>query len=217
MTDILKTNYDEVISLGFNCFPKRYIERQRIAQTAIKYFDHVGTPCWAILELLKNDFRNLCDVKPIKINSNSDNKIYTNTQYYVRHPHYNFEDCFKDKTIESIKNRAQRFKDLLKTDKKVLFIRLEESMNNRIIYEEYSEFYKKTEGEYLTEISDWLKNNTKLKFKIIYLNNSKNYYDDEHNILYIKDDINTYEWSSSSSAINKIINEHREDLIKYGY
>jgi hypothetical protein len=212
MTDILKKKYDEIVSIGFNCFPKKYIST-RIANCANKYFDNVGTPCWAILELLKNDFSDLQCIEKIKINEKSN--VYTNKKYYVRHLHDNFNMPNKINTMKSIENRAQRFRELLKTNKNVLFIRLEELMTDRIIYDEYVEFYKKSEDDYLIEISNWLKNNTALNFKFIYLNSNKKYYDDIHKILYIQDNVEKYEWSKCSGTINDIINKHTDDIIKY--
>lgn len=212
MTDILKKNYDEVVSIGFNCFPKKYILAY-IANVENKYFDYVGTPCWAVLELFKNNFSNLDCIEKIKIKKNFN--VHTNKKYYVRHLHSCFNEKNNINVMNSIENRAQRIRDLLKTNKKVLFIRLEESMVDRIIYDEYAEFYKKSEDDYLIEISDWLKNNTSLDFKIIYLNQYKKYYDNCHNILYIQDDIDKYEWSNCSSTINDVINKHTDEIIKY--
>lgn len=212
MTDILKQKYDDVVSIGFNCFPKKYITTY-IKNIAHKYFDYTGTPCWAVLELIRCDFSDLGCIEKMKINEKL--KIHTNKKYYVRHLHDNFCEKIKEKVMQSIESRAQRFRELLKTNKKVVFVRLQESMTDRIIYEEYAEFYKQPEEYYLIEISNWLKNNTALNFKIIYLNDNKSGYDDVHNILYIKDDINKYEWTTCSKSLNEIIEKNRDMIVKY--
>lgn len=199
MSNILKNNYDEVVSLGFNCFPKRYISTY-ITKAPHKYFDYVGSSCWSILELLKNNFENLDCIEQMTVLKNKN--IHTNTKYYIRHMHDSFSGNVKENTLKSITNRSDRFKELLQTNKKVVFIRLQESIKNRIIYHEYKTYYEKSEEEYLKEISNWLKLHTSLFFKIIYLNDEKEYYDDSTNILYVKDDIEKYDWNNCSDLIN---------------
>ena len=82
-------NYD-LISLGYNCFPKLFIKKLINKETHL--FDYVGSSTWIILKLLENNFDNFLNKKfyyyPNKtfIPHNSSYNI-TNKKYYLRFIH----------------------------------------------------------------------------------------------------------------------------------
>ena len=218
MSEIFK-KYDEVISLGYNCFAKKYIE-ENINNTAYMYFDYVGSSAWGILEIFKNNFSDLDQIEKIKIYTNNDKYVNTNMKYYIRHLHDNLDDPSKrSKTMDSLIKRADRLKELLASKKKIIFIRIEEPMYNRIIYNEFKKYYVHSEEYYLKKISEWLKLNTQLDFKIIYINNIKNLnskYDDHNNILYIKDNnIESYDWNDVATQIKMLFDKNQHLLNLY--
>ena len=92
MTELLK-KYDHIISLGCNCFVKKYIKTY-VLDCETYLFDYTGSSIAGILELFKNDFKDLEKTQKIKIYKNNkstnniNNKsINTNLQYYVRFFH----------------------------------------------------------------------------------------------------------------------------------
>lgn len=217
MADILK-KYDDVISLGWNCFPKKYITTH-IHADAYKLFDYTGSACGGILEMFKNDFKNVTEnLEPIIICNNDNKKVYTNIEYYIRFTHEPFyTEQNKIHSIERITNRINRFKTLLKSDSKIIFIRYEESIENRIMYDQIKKYYEKPEYEYLQEISDWLKTNTILDFKIIYLNKRIHQYDTNYKILSIKDNFENVDWSNVSEKFKNILNDNKQFLLDNGF
>ena len=54
MQDFVK-NFDDIISLGNNCYPKMYLERYLNIKKEYDFFDYIGTPMWSIVKLLKNN------------------------------------------------------------------------------------------------------------------------------------------------------------------
>lgn len=212
MTSLLKKY--KVVSLGCSCLCIKYIFTH-VKGEQYNIFDYIGTSMWSILELLKNDFDGLMkkeNIKKIQI-KNSGPSIYTNIKYYVRFLHERMDEKNIDLTIKTNERRIQRFKSILEKGGEVIFLRFEESQENRIKYDEYSEYNKKSEYYYLLETSEWLKKNTKLKFMIIYLGSSPTKYDNDNNIIFININTNDYNWTNCEKLIDITLNNHF-DLIK---
>ena len=47
--------FDEVSSLGYNCYTKLYFNSRKMDKET-QFFDYIGTSVWSIIELLENDF-----------------------------------------------------------------------------------------------------------------------------------------------------------------
>jgi hypothetical protein len=159
----------KIYSLGYNCCIKKYIDIQ--GKKATNLFDYIGSSMWSINKLVENDFQDLFDINMYKNMEILPNyNIITNEKYYLRFKHdlktmINFE-----KFKETYKRRIIRFKEDLDNENKILFIRLEESHQDRIIYDQYKENFKKNELEYLKDYSIFLKTKIPfLNFKIIYI------------------------------------------------
>jgi hypothetical protein len=148
----------------------------------------------------------------------TDQYIYTNSEYYIRYLHNDFSNNRKQ-IIISLNNKIQRFNKLLASNKKIIFIRIQENLlniTNRILTEIQIENYKIPEIDNLIEISKWLNANTKLTFNIIYLNTLQDdYYDEAHNILCIMDTINEYTWENVATRIYDKLNSKESLLKKY--
>jgi hypothetical protein len=209
MTSLIKKH--KVISLGCSCFCSKYIYTH-IRGDQYSIFDYIGTSMWSILELLKNNFDGLMqkeNIKKIPI-KHSCSDIHTNVKYYVRFFHERMDEKNIDLTIKANERRAQRFKTMLERKDTVIFLRIEESQENRIKYDEYAEYTKKSEHDYVLETSQWLKNNTKLKFIIIHFGTAPTKYDKDNNVIFINVDINDFTWNNCHGRINDTLNNHFE-------
>jgi hypothetical protein len=149
-------------------------------------------------KILNNDFneiiihekyylRFLHDFKNNK--SEEEKKIFLNTSdpnnkkfYMNRIIQFDLMEELKNKfpTFKStLERRIERLKKILSTEKNIIFIRLEEENNERIIYEIYKEKFKKSELENIIEFSNIIKKLYPiLNFKIIYISkkHENNYY-----------------------------------------
>ena len=217
--------YDKIISLGFNCYIKRFMEEEGIKQET-NLFDYIGTPMWGINEFIENDFSKLTlidDFEKMKITSKEPENIFTNKRYYFRFKHDNLIpnkgtnkvniNSFS-KLKSTLERRIQRFNSMLSSPKKILFIRLEQDNTNRIEYEEYKEKDKIPELEYVILFSKIIKNKYPLiNFNILFISKTnENKYDTENSILIIKNRENIV-WKTCQIQLQKICN-HNIDFIK---
>jgi hypothetical protein len=229
-------NYD-LISLGYNCFPKLFITKLIKKETHL--FDYVGSSTWSILKLLENNFENFLNKKfyyypnETFIPHDSSYNI-TNKEYYLRFIHDN--DFLKnDENWNEFYNkytrRINRFNELLKSDKNLLFFYLEDTIFRlEMLYEEIKQYYptnkenyeieqSKLEQSRMFEIVDILKKKyNKYNFKIIYFSNliEKTYYN--NNIIFIKTDchysnIKWDEWAQKQCI--KSINDNYDYITQF--
>lgn len=208
MAKLLK-KYDHVISLGCNCFVKKYTKIY-VKDCETYLFDYTGSSIAGILEILKNDFVGLEKIQKIKIHNNNNNKpVNTNLQYYLRFLHEKIDNEREiNKFLISLNNKITRFKNLLKSNKKVVFIRYEENYENRILYDEIKDYYVYPETHYLIQLSEWLTTNTNVNFKIIYLNSTIQSYDEKNKIYNILINTKNVDWYNCYNKINDVINEN---------
>jgi hypothetical protein len=132
------------ISLGYDCSVKMYINT--IASQPAHLFDWIGSPMWGINKFINNSFHlfNKDDYKPLQ--------IYTENEDHS-HMHCN---------------------TLLCSNKCIVFIRLEEGMENKVIHENYKNLYLVSELEYVKEFIHIIKNKyPTLKFRVIYISKSQ--------------------------------------------
>lgn len=223
--------FDNYISLGFNCYPKKYFRSvKKSKETHI--FEWLGSSIWSICALLENNFANLTNKKyivPMKIFEDGC-EIVTNKLYYIRFLH-DF-DLEKDKNISDKKfknfsdqynRRIKRFNDIL-TDSKnsIFFIRLEQyhssKSKNRIMYNEYLNKENITEEQGMKQISKLIRTkNNSLKFVILHiLHGDKNLiFDKENNIISMYCDLDNIDWENCDQSIAKYINENLQQIDSY--
>ena len=101
--------------------------------------------------------------------------------------HDNFDDDNYQNTITKLERRIERFHLYLLKNKSIIFLRLEQNNNGRIIYDEYTEQFNKSEYDYLIELSLLLKTKYDIRFKIIFIGNNSTKYDND--IICIKSDV----------------------------
>lgn len=124
----------------------------------------------------------------------------------------NFSD-FKS----TCERRILRLKNILNEEKNILFIRLEESMKNRIIYNEYKDNFKKTELEYIKDYSNIIKlQYPNLNFKIIYISklNQTNLIK-EYNLLVLNTDTDTINWTNCVAKFKELFDTYSELLKEF--
>jgi hypothetical protein len=182
------------ISLGYNCAVKLYIDT--FASQPTYLFDWIGSSMWGINKLINNSF-DLCNKEDFKtLQIYIENKEYTylccNTVYYFRFIHdlptyfildrthiqknkhgdsikLNYFDTFKSKYTR----RIERFQELLQSNTSVVFVRLEECMENKVIHENYIKLYSISELDHIKEFMKLIKQKYPLlKFKVIYISKS---------------------------------------------
>lgn len=202
-----------LLSLGFNCTIKRFLDFTKLTSGETNFFDYIGSSMWSINELFQNDFANLfnwTEYKHFQIMNGEKSNYLTNSRYYLRFFHdlstYS-TDKLKDDVVGKYSRRKQRLYDILNESKYVVFIRHEEIIENRIIYDEYAEKFMTNELEHTKNFSHIIKTKfPNLKFKIILLSLEHNdYYFIEHNIILVN--ISNYykiNWENCIEVYNKI-------------
>jgi hypothetical protein len=191
----LSEKYDKIISLGCNCFIKFYLKHIEYEQETY-FFDYIGCPMWSVYELIKNDFSNLFNLNEYKNEYTIMGlpQIVTNSRYNLKFKHdlsvvkSKFDNEFSD-FKEKYTRRIKRFRDLLMSSENVLFIRFEETKENRIIKQAYKEQNKISELEYIKLFSKFLRSHfPELKFEIVFISKSWNdSVDEENNITTIRE------------------------------
>lgn len=186
MNILLSEKYDKIISLGSNCYIKLFLNHIQYEQET-HFFDYIGSSMWSVCELIKNNFSDVFNTEDYKNEYTIIGlpKMVTNSRYNLKFRHDLSTDKFvsqftefKEKYIRRIK----RFQDLLMSSENILFMRFEETKENRIVNEKYNEQNKISELEYIKLFSKFLRSNyPELKFKIIFI--SKTWFDnvDEEN------------------------------------
>lgn len=212
---ILLSKY-RVISLGFNCYCKGYID-EYLKSSPYNIFDFIGTSVWSITELLKNNFDGLLsreNIHRININTN-ELPMYTNVKYYVRFTHDNFDENMVnvENTIKKLQRRINRFNEEIKNNSNtIIFLRLEENNKYRIEHPQYFEKTRQTEYDQLIELSTYIKLNINNNFKIIYLSSNPTNYDKENNIICINADTTKFFWQTCGKLFNSTLTENKDFL-----
>ena len=225
ITELFK-NCDIFISLGYNCFFKKFIKNKLKHNKETNFFDYIGTSMWSINELLTNDFEdffNKSDYKNIPIKINENNDFITNTKYYIRFFHdlntskfngVNKEKYFKD-FVSSYTRKKNRLYQLLNDNNKILFLRLEEDNTNRINYPEYEDMAKIDEIENLIIFTKIIKNKfPNLNFTVLFISKKlKTNIDESNNIIIINSgDYPLNNWKSSQDELENILLNNYEHI-----
>lgn len=128
---LLKNNQNTLLSLGPNCFIKKFFDSMNISQET-HFFDYIGSTLWSICDLIENDFADLFhykEYKNIKVLQNA--YIFSNTRYYLNFKHdfpqkheggeIQINTPFFLQFVQKYKRRILRFQNLLKSGKPILF------------------------------------------------------------------------------------------------
>lgn len=212
-------SYDNLISIGYNCFFKRFLKIKLGHNKETYFFDYIGTSMWSINELIKNDFDDFFNhnhYKKIEINTTKICNHLTNTKYYVRFPHDleldKFNGDYNSKYfidfINSYTRKKNRFYELLNSNNKIIFLRLEEDNTNRIIYPEYKDKVKINEYDDLKNFTEIIKNKfPNLNFIVIFISKTSETNIDEVNntIILNSGNLMINEWKISHHEIEKIL------------
>lgn len=204
--DKLFEKFNVVMSLGYNCYTKLYLNSKKIEQET-HFFDYIGTSVWTIIDLLNNDFEGVFDNENYEImnvmKEGDDQYLVVNKKYFIRCKH-EFKKSLETKKfqkdmvidddelndfIEKMKRRKVRFMNLLLNNDSLLLIRYEEDPTGRHDFKEYDEKYTISYMENLQILSDMFKKINPEK-KIIILDIShrhdKTEYLEEYGIIKIR-------------------------------
>ena len=153
-------SFDNISSLGHNCYPKLYFNFKKINQET-QFFDYIGTSVWSIIELLENDFEGMFDkdnYKIMNIMKDGDNKyLVVNEKYFIRCKHefkktllnQNLDNEELNIFIDKMKRRKEKFMNMLSNNKSLIFIRYEEDHTNRRVLKDYE---RKLETPYIDNL-----------------------------------------------------------------
>lgn len=169
--------FDDVRSLGYNCYTKLYFNSLKIAQET-HFFDYIGTSVWAIIDLLNNDFEGMFDESNYKImnimKKGDDQFLVVNQKYFIRCKHefkktldknfdleilneYEIDKEELDDFIEKMKRRKERFMNMFSNNNNLLFIRYEEDPTGRYEFKQYDEKFTISYIDNLKILSDMFK------------------------------------------------------------
>lgn len=170
----LINKFDQVCSLGYNCYPKLYLNDKKICKET-NFFDYIGTSVWSIVELINNDFDGMFDKSNYKIMNIDRSKdtefLVVNEKYFIRCKHefkktldkkfdpekideYEIDEEELDNFIEKMKRRKERFMNLLVSNESVIFLRYEEDTAKRQHLIKYKDKFKSSCIEDLKALSE---------------------------------------------------------------
>jgi len=158
--------YNQILSLGYSC------NIQNLCNTTT-VFTNVASSVWGINKLLLNDFKDIgVDVKFQELFDNTTKKFLVDTKYGLRYCIESNSIPSMDKLRKRLVYRSLKTKDILLSNKSVLFIRYEEPMfyknwGNRLVV---SNEYKKTEYTYLLEFVNIMgRKFPNINFKVLFI------------------------------------------------
>ena len=201
--------FDEVSSLGYNCYTKLYFNSRKMDKET-QFFDYIGTSVWSIIELLENDFDGIFDKSNYKImnimKTGDDQFLVVNEKYFIRCKHefkktlnqkfdpeilheYEINKEELEDFIEKMKRRKERFMNMLASNNSLLFIRYEEDPTGRHDIKQYESKLNISYIDNLKILSDMFKKiNPEKKITILDLSHrhDKTEYIKEYEIIKIR-------------------------------
>lgn len=217
----LFSNTDNIISLGYNCFFKKFLKIKLKIDKETNFFDFIGTSMWSINELLLNDFQDFFIpdyYKQLEIKNNSNTNFLSNTKYYIRFMHDLVINKFDGKYFNNFTAMYSRRKDrlykILTDNNKAIFLRLEEENDNRIIYPEYEDKIKISEFDNLIIFTEIIKNKfPNLNFVTIFVSRTieTSIYTSNNIIVLNTGEYDVIDWNVSHNELEKIF------LLNYEY
>ncbi len=215
-----------VISLGVNCFPSKFIRNSGFNDDNVtKLFDYVGTSMYGIIKLVDEGFDYLIDTNNYELVYYPHKKMYlvTNTKLtfiYVHGFSMQSEKTINQKNIELMKTqiinynenkqikRIEHMKNALNSEK-IMFIRIEgashyRNPNNPTI----------SDYDYSIVLSDTLKKKyPSLDFLIVLICKLPTSYNSEHNVLTLKIYEHAVVWDNCEKALSDLFKKN-EGFIK---
>ena len=117
LINLLNKDKFELISIGYNCFIKKFLNIELLIENKTNFFDYIGSSMWGINELFENDFvdfTNEQNYENIQIEKNKKCNYLTNTQYYLRFKHdLNINIKLYDDFYNKYIRRKKRLYDIL--------------------------------------------------------------------------------------------------------
>ena len=197
-------DFDTMLSLGANCYPKIYMDKALGLKKETELFDYIGCSMWSINACLKDDFKGLFfpekfTMMPIIKDSPP---MVTNRHYYLRFMHYlkSASDAKDPRFIGQLNRRIERFENYMRNSENILCIRLEENQKNRIQY------YKSNERDELDGFISIVKEKYGTKnIKIIWLNTKEDGWNKDKTILSVKIETLDFSIGASHTIIEKCL------------
>lgn len=222
--------FDKHISLGYNCFLKKYFTTVNELNQETQVFDYTGICVWAINELIENKFHNLFDreqYKNLQINKEGDKFIITNLQYYIIFKH-DFKQDYSGKTLpltddrfnlfkEKYTRRIERFYTMLETKKSILFYRFGENLQTRVIHPQYKRKFAVPEYQQLIAFKKLInKLYPSLEIFIIYISKKhKTNFDKENRIITIFDHLNIVNYHTCEKQFDILLRKYQTKIQKF--
>jgi thermostable 8-oxoguanine DNA glycosylase len=220
MQKLFGTTEYHPISLGYSCYPAMFITKVGVADLTFyerHVFDWLGTSMWSICKLIENDFADFISSKDVLVNRkhniDSDTFHITNSENNVIFSHdFNYLENVTENDVNKVREkydrRIERFKQMLVSDKKIVFIRLERWNSNFINFPEYN--ITESETFYVKKFSSLLKEKG-TNFKILYLTTTNpTAWDPESQICYVNFTPPSGDKHISEFKIRDILLENKE-------
>jgi hypothetical protein len=202
MNTLLHQPHAIPVSLGWHCHVALFLqdlgdlEKKRLERNV---FDWFGIPMWSICDLVDRSFANLTTREFLKMRprfTKKKDEILSHLTYDIRFLHEfktgpesvsneewaEFEDKYK-RRVERFQAMLQFSKD---TGKKLLFVRMEQDLHEKIVYSEFEKPKEHDELYYVKRFADQMKERG-VKFQILFFTSSfPGGYDPEHNLLSLR-------------------------------
>jgi len=195
--DKLNNSYDRIVSLGSTCCIKAWLRAYNI-EGETNFYDWVGSSMWGIVKLLEDPHNEtIFDInhhKYIRTLNSDKNYMVVNTYIYLILMHEFPSAASSDEKLnitlftvmkDTYSRRLTRFVEMLNNSNKLLFIRQEQNISDRIMTLEQEQMFATTELEYLITFTKLLKTKyPTLKFDILFFSHSnETCHLPEHNII----------------------------------
>ena len=215
-------HFNHVVSLGSVCSVPGLI--LKIGKRNAAYpFDNVGSPMWAVAELLANDFEDVfADAEKKLVFEENPLEFVVDNRYYLRAKMKKISSL--PRFLEMMTRRINRLDELLSgATEPVLFIRSEECDEyqpgkTRIPVPEHDGKYALPESHWLQVCSDAIKTKyPELQFKILFLSSTAEdaEVDEEHNIVTIPCASCDYRCKTVGSDMKKLVDVHATFLAEH--
>jgi len=135
LAELCATPQCATLSLGYNCFGKRFIQRALHIDQPTHMFDYIGSSMWAIVKLLQSDFDGIDDEHAYRrLPTVGKRYMITHARYYLRFAHdfghkehrsgasaARIAEC-----VQRYTRRAMRFRETLANCTTLVLLRFEE-------------------------------------------------------------------------------------------
>ena len=220
MNQVFK-KFDNVISLGYNCYVKMYLQSERI-KCETHFFDYTGTSVWSIIDLLNNKFDGISEAESYKIvkfmDKGANEYVVLQPKYFLRFKHQFKKSLTQNiintselsEFIERMNRRKERFMNLFTNNDSILFIRYEEDLTDRCYFSEHTD--TNLSIIYLTQILKNINPNKQIYVISLSFEYDKTEYLDEHGIMKIKMKYRIDDWLKATQMIRETLYNERNNI-----